>query len=469
MPVVINGSTGISGTDGSASTPAVQGTDTNTGLFFPAADTIAFAEGGTEVMRIDSAGNVGINYTNMSSLGTRLFVNGMSGFAATANGSPALGSRSSFTSTFENFSGGYGLGVQVSAATGAVTLQSQRLDGVATAYDVALNPLGGNVGIGTSAPTQRLSVDGNATFTGTAVMASSFLRNRIINGQQQVDQRNAGASASVASGAAVYTTDRNGVYNGGPNTITVQRVTGAAGFQNALRVTGSASNVGVSWFHRIEAGNSFDLASVSVTFSAWVWASTSRNVTPSISTPNSFENFASQTTGGSTTWAVTTTPTRFLWTFTMPANAVNGAEIAIALGVLLAGETVTLTGAQLEVGTVATPFERRQLGHELELCQRYFQVYGTGMIGRWTNASLCEVFSTRPAMRTAPTITLNSSSALMFRISLESFLATGLTITFAQTSINGVGIGLSKTGGGSPNPGEFAALMTDIIFANAEL
>ena len=34
MPVIINGSTGISGTDGSAATPAVQGTDTNTGMFF---------------------------------------------------------------------------------------------------------------------------------------------------------------------------------------------------------------------------------------------------------------------------------------------------------------------------------------------------------------------------------------------------------------------------------------------------
>jgi hypothetical protein len=58
MPVIINGSTGISGTDGSAATPAVQGTDTNTGMFFPAADTIAFAEGGTEVMRINSSGQV---------------------------------------------------------------------------------------------------------------------------------------------------------------------------------------------------------------------------------------------------------------------------------------------------------------------------------------------------------------------------------------------------------------------------
>jgi len=60
MPITINGTTGIAGVDGSAGTPVVQGTDTNTGMFFPAADTIAFAEGGVEAMRIDSSGNLGI-------------------------------------------------------------------------------------------------------------------------------------------------------------------------------------------------------------------------------------------------------------------------------------------------------------------------------------------------------------------------------------------------------------------------
>jgi hypothetical protein len=46
---------------GTVSDPAITTTgDTNTGIFFPAADTIAFAEGGAEAMRITSAGDVGI-------------------------------------------------------------------------------------------------------------------------------------------------------------------------------------------------------------------------------------------------------------------------------------------------------------------------------------------------------------------------------------------------------------------------
>jgi hypothetical protein len=50
---------------GSAAAPAIYPTgDTNTGIFFPAADTIAFAEGGAEVARFDASGQLGIGTTN---------------------------------------------------------------------------------------------------------------------------------------------------------------------------------------------------------------------------------------------------------------------------------------------------------------------------------------------------------------------------------------------------------------------
>ena len=63
MTLVLSGTTGVSAVDGSAATPAIQGSDANTGMFFPAADTIAFAEGGAEVARFDSSGNFGLGVT----------------------------------------------------------------------------------------------------------------------------------------------------------------------------------------------------------------------------------------------------------------------------------------------------------------------------------------------------------------------------------------------------------------------
>jgi hypothetical protein len=60
MSLILSGTDGLSDVDGSASTPAIRGTDTNTGIFFPAADTIAFSEGGAEAMRIDSNGDVNL-------------------------------------------------------------------------------------------------------------------------------------------------------------------------------------------------------------------------------------------------------------------------------------------------------------------------------------------------------------------------------------------------------------------------
>jgi len=60
MALNINGTTGISGVDGSVSAPAVTGTDSNTGITFPSADTIKFSTGGVERMSITNSGISGI-------------------------------------------------------------------------------------------------------------------------------------------------------------------------------------------------------------------------------------------------------------------------------------------------------------------------------------------------------------------------------------------------------------------------
>ena len=59
MALNINGTTGISGVDGSVSAPALTGTDSNTGITFPSADTIKFSTGGVERMSITNSGVTG--------------------------------------------------------------------------------------------------------------------------------------------------------------------------------------------------------------------------------------------------------------------------------------------------------------------------------------------------------------------------------------------------------------------------
>jgi hypothetical protein len=57
MSLVLSGTDGLSDVDGSAATPAIRGTDANTGIYFPGADRIGFAEGGVQVGEFDAAGN----------------------------------------------------------------------------------------------------------------------------------------------------------------------------------------------------------------------------------------------------------------------------------------------------------------------------------------------------------------------------------------------------------------------------
>jgi hypothetical protein len=96
MSLILSGSDGLSDVDGTAATPAIRGTDANTGIFFPAADTIAFSEGGTEAMRIDSAGNLGIGTTSPNQ---KLAIASSAGVAASiemAGNGNTLGTNSMF-------------------------------------------------------------------------------------------------------------------------------------------------------------------------------------------------------------------------------------------------------------------------------------------------------------------------------------------------------------------------------------
>jgi hypothetical protein len=91
--------------DGSASTPSITNNgDTNTGIFFPAADTIAFAEGGVEQMRLNSAGDLQMNsgYGSVATAyGCRAWVN----FNGT--GTVAIRASGNVSSITDNFTGNY--------------------------------------------------------------------------------------------------------------------------------------------------------------------------------------------------------------------------------------------------------------------------------------------------------------------------------------------------------------------------
>jgi hypothetical protein len=256
-------------------------------------------------------------------------------------------------------------------------------------------------------------LDTQAQYTG--------FKNRLINSDMRIDQRNAGASVTPTSGQ--YTLDRWLSQLTQASKFTAQRnagsVTPPVGFSNYLGVTSSSAYsvlTGDTFLvdQRIEGFNTADLAwgtasAATVTLSFWVRSSLTGTFGGAltnaagnrsypfgytISSTNTWEQktvtIAGDTSG---TWVGSTNGIGLIVrfglgsgsTFTSTAGAWAAGNFVQPTGSVSVvgtnGATFYITGVQLEKGSTATSFDVRPYGTELALCQRYFETsYDAGIV-----------------------------------------------------------------------------------------
>ena len=279
-------------------------------------------------------------------------------------------------------------------------------------------------------------------------------RNRIINGDMRIDQRNAGASVTPTD--QTYSLDRWKMYVSQASKYTAQQSTTApAGFSNSLLITSSSAYaVGASerfmFGQGIEGYNAADLDfgtanAKTVTLSFWVRSSLTGtfggsfgNVdstrtypfTYTISSADTWEQ-KSVTVAGDTsgTWNKTTGGGLWIYiglgvgsTLSGTAGSWSGSTYFSATGATSVvgtnGATLYITGVQLEVGSVATPFERRPYGTELALCQRYLPAWN------WVSAN--ELFGFGYSISTTQSL-IQTSIPVTPRVAPTGITASALT------------------------------------------
>ena len=320
----------------------------------------------------------------------------------------------------------------------------------------------------------------NGADTSEYLVPVTAMKNRIINGDMRIDQRNAGAS--VTPTATVYGLDRWRMSAPAASKYSFQQnagsVTPPAGFTNYLGVTSlSAYSITATdaflAFQLIEGYNVADLAwgtanAQTITLSFWVRSSLtgtfggalgnvnatrSYPFTYTISSANTWEyktiTIAGDTTG---TWNTTNSVGLALYfgfgvgsTYSGTAGAWAGSERYSATGATSVvgtnGATFYLTGVQLEKGSTATSFDYRPYGTELALCQRYYyRISGLNqLLGSGYNRAATDAFVTGNlpvTMRANPTLTASNSAGYF---SLEYGNASGAlapTVTLYQTSLS---------------------------------
>lgn len=312
------------------------------------------------------------------------------------------------------------------------------------------------------------TVTGATTFNSTVqinganVSGFTGFKNRIINGEMDIDQRNNGASVSTSSGSTVFTVDRFPVNYSQTSKFTVQQnaggVTPPVGFTNYLGATSSSAYSVLSGdvFYlqqKIEGFNVADLSwgtasAATVTLSFWVRSSLTgafggaiangafNRTYPfsfTINAANTWEQ-KSITIAGDTsgTWLTNNGIGMYvLWslgagsavvgTVNTWASAGNIAPTGSVNLVGTNGATFYITGVQLERGSNATSFEFRDYGRELILCRRYFTKYyqnTTGVAGdsavfnlaQWTGNSAYGAQWFQVSMRAGPSFSYSANS-----------------------------------------------------------
>jgi len=237
-------------------------------------------------------------------------------------------------------------------------------------------------------------------------------KNRIINGNMAIDQRNAGSAVTVTG--TNWSVDRWAAFGSVTSKYTIQQVAlggGLASFPYAMKVvSSSAYTVGASENFRvqqpIEANNTSDLNfgtanAKSVTVSFWVYSSLTGTFGGALVNENADRSYPfTYTISAATTWEYKTVTIAGDTTGTWAASG-NGIGIRVYFN-LGAGASVSgtpntwqsgfytaptgavsvvgtnaatwyISGIQLEVGTTATNFDFRSYGTELQLCQRYYE------------------------------------------------------------------------------------------------
>lgn len=242
----------------------------------------------------------------------------------------------------------------------------------------------------------------------------SGMRNRIINGDMRIDQRNSGGSITPTTSGDWWTVDRWRLFVNGTNAssrFSVQQSSVAPpGYTNSILFTslGSysvASDNNLTAAQIIEGLNCSDLgwgtaSAQTVTLSFWARSSLTGAFGGSLRNSGSTRSYPfSYTINAANTWEYKTViipgDTSGTWlttngigvnvsfnlgsgsTFLGTVNTWAGSNFTAPTGaVSLVGTnaaTLHITGVQFEVGAFATPFERRSFGQELMLCQRYYE------------------------------------------------------------------------------------------------